>query len=223
MKNILCRNFCQNIFRVIKSRNGQFPIGTLVKSSSGWRTHFLSKDGKDLQVIPYDLDSLSPSVTLNVLGMPGYNQMKSLSKMFFVFLPRMTAYFGLRLCEPKKGDICVVNGAAGAVGSIVGQLAKLKVFGLFFISIIAFIFNSQGLKVIGFAGSDEKCEWLIKELNFDDAFNYKKISLDNALKRAAPNGVDVFFDNVCFKFFQIIVRLNKRKHFFFIGWRQIFL
>ncbi|CAF4877993.1 unnamed protein product, partial [Rotaria sp. Silwood1] len=153
--------------RVIKSRNGEFPVGTLVKSYSGWRTHFLSKDGKDLEVIPFDLGSLSPSITLNVLGMPG-----------------MTAYFGLRLCEPKPGEVCVVNGAAGAVGAITGQLAKLK-----------------GLKVIGFAGTDEQCQWLTQELNFDYAFTYKKISIADALKKSAPNGVDVFFDNVGGDFF----------------------
>ncbi|CAF1228878.1 unnamed protein product [Rotaria sordida] len=137
--------------KVIKTRNGAFPVGTLVKSTSGWRTHFVSPDGKDLQPISFDLESLSPSVTLGVLGMPG-----------------MTAYFGLRLCEPKAGEVCVVNAAAGAVGSIVGQLAKIK---------------------------------LTKELNFDYAFNYKNIPITDALKRAAPNGVDVFFDNVGGDFF----------------------
>ncbi|CAF3611186.1 unnamed protein product [Rotaria sp. Silwood1] len=96
----------------------------------------------------------------------------------------MTAYFGLRLCEPKPGEVCVVNGAAGAVGAITGQLAKLK-----------------GLKVIGFAGTDEKCQWLTEELNFDYAFTYKKISIADALKKSAPNGVDVFFDNVGGDFF----------------------
>jgi len=157
--------------KVIKTRNGQFPLGGLVLARSGWRTHYLSKDGKDLQPIPFDLGSLSPSVSLGVLGMPG-----------------LTAYFGLRLLEPKAGEICVVNGAAGAVGSLVGQLAKLK-----------------GLTVIGFAGSDEKCNWLTNELKFDYAFNYKKISLDDALKQAAPKGVDVFFDNVGGEFFQEMI------------------
>ncbi|CAF4042958.1 unnamed protein product, partial [Rotaria sordida] len=159
--------FGETCCKVIKTRNGAFPVGTLVKSTSGWRTHFVSPDGKDLQPISFDLESLSPSVTLGVLGMPG-----------------MTAYFGLRLCEPKAGEVCVVNAAAGAVGSIVGQLAKIK-----------------GLTVIGFAGTDDKCDWLTKELNFDYAFNYKNISITDALKRAAPNGVDVFFDNVGGDFF----------------------
>ncbi|CAF5033390.1 unnamed protein product, partial [Rotaria sp. Silwood1] len=90
----------------------------------------------------------------------------------------LTAYFGLRLCEPKNNEICVVNGAAGAVGSIVGQLAK-----------------SKGLTVIGFAGTEKKCSWLKDVLKFDKVYNYKKISLTEALQESAPNGVDVFFDN----------------------------
>ncbi|CAF0871863.1 unnamed protein product [Adineta ricciae] len=163
--------FGEACLKVIRTRNGEFPLGTLALAFSGWRTHYLSKDGKDLRPIPFDLDSLSPSVTLGVLGMPG-----------------LTAYFGFRLLEPKAGEVCVVNGAAGAVGSIVGQLAKHK-----------------GLTVIGFAGSDEKCQWLTKELKFDYAFNYKKISLDDALKTAAPKGVDVFFDNVGGEFFHQMV------------------
>ncbi|CAF3923397.1 unnamed protein product [Rotaria sp. Silwood1] len=157
--------------KVIKTRNGEFPLGTLVLAFSGWQTHYLSKDGKDLRPIPFDLDTLSPSVSLGVLGMPG-----------------LTAYFGLRLLEAKAGEVCVVNGAAGAVGSFLGQLAKLK-----------------GLIVIGFAGSDEKCHWLTKDLKFDYAFNYKKISLDDALKQAAPKGVDVFFDNVGGQFFHEMI------------------
>jgi len=73
----------------------------------------------------------------------------------------------------------VVNGAAGAVGSLVGQIAKIK-----------------GCKVIGFAGTDKKCEWLTKELGFDKAYNYKTTDVDEVLKEGAPNGVDCFFDNV---------------------------
>ena len=84
------------------------------------------------------------------------------------------------ICNPtKEGQTFLVNAAAGAVGSIIGQLAKLK-----------------GMKVVGFAGSDEKIEYL-KSLGFDVAYNYKTIpSLDGAIKESCPNGVDVFFDNV---------------------------
>ncbi|XP_070551370.1 putative NADP-dependent oxidoreductase YfmJ [Ptychodera flava] len=95
----------------------------------------------------------------------------------------MTAYFGfVDICQPKEGETVVVNGAAGAVGSLVGQIAKIK-----------------GCRVIGFAGSDDKVEY-VKSLGFDEAFNYKTIDLDETLKKVAPNGVDIYFDNVGGKF-----------------------
>merc|ERR1719259_663496 len=93
--------------------------------------------------------------------------------------PGNTAYFGfLELCEPKAGETVVVSGAAGAVGSLVGQIAKIK-----------------GCKVIGFAGDDDKCAWL-KSIGYDEAINYKKVDLAESLNKAAPNGVDCYFDNV---------------------------
>lgn len=93
---------------------------------------------------------------------------------------RNTAYFGfLEICEPKAGDVVVVSGAAGSVGSLVGQIAKIK-----------------GCYVIGYAGDDDKVRWLTKELGFDRAFNYKKVNWDASLKEAASNGVDCYFDNV---------------------------
>lgn len=97
-----------------------------------------------------------------------------------VGMPGNTAYFGLlEICKPKAGETLVVSGAAGAVGSLVGQIGKLK-----------------GLKVIGIAGSDDKCELLLKEWGFDHAINYKTANVDEELKKAAPNGVDCYFDNV---------------------------
>ncbi|XP_038047423.1 prostaglandin reductase 1-like isoform X2 [Patiria miniata] len=95
-------------------------------------------------------------------------------------MPGMTANYGLvDICAPKVGEVVVVSGAAGAVGNAVGQIAKFK-----------------GCKVIGFAGSEEKVTWL-KELGFDEAFNYKTIKdLDATLKSVAPNGIDCYFDNV---------------------------
>ncbi|XP_023338670.1 prostaglandin reductase 1 [Eurytemora carolleeae] len=93
-------------------------------------------------------------------------------------MPGCTAYFGLlRLCEPKSGETVVVSGAAGAVGSIVGQIAKLK-----------------GCKVIGFAGTEDKVKWL-KQIGFDHAYNYKKTTVEDALKESAPNGVDCNYVN----------------------------
>lgn len=103
------------------------------------------------------------SIALGTLGMPGN-----------------TAYFGfLDICKPKAGEVVVVTGAAGAVGSIVGQLAKLK-----------------ECKVIGVAGSDDKCKWLTDELGFDHAINYKTADIRAELKKVAPDGVDCYFDNV---------------------------
>merc|ERR1712154_147238 len=94
-------------------------------------------------------------------------------------MPGNTAYFGLlELCHPQPGETVVVSGAAGAVGSLVGQIAKIK-----------------GCKVIGYAGSDEKCAWL-KQIGFDEAFNYKKVGVVESLSKAAPKGVDCYFDNV---------------------------
>ncbi|CAK9188725.1 unnamed protein product, partial [Sphagnum troendelagicum] len=101
----------------------------------------------------------------------------------------LTAYFGLRLAQPKSGDVCVVSGAAGAVGSVVSQLAKAK-----------------GCTVIGFAGTDDKVAWLTDKAKLDYAFNYKKVTLAEALKKAAPNGVNVYFDNVGGDFYDEMIR-----------------
>ena len=96
-------------------------------------------------------------------------------------MPGNTAYFGLLdICKPKAGETVVVSGAAGAVGSLVGQIAKIK-----------------GCNVVGFAGTDEKCNWL-KSIGFDHAFNYKKADVTESLAKAAPKGVDCYFDNVSF-------------------------
>lgn len=93
---------------------------------------------------------------------------------------RLTAYFGLlKLCQVKSGETVVVSSAAGAVGHIVGQIARLK-----------------GCKVVGFAGSDDKVTWIKDELGFKFAFNYKQVHLDSILKKYAVEGVDAFFDNV---------------------------
>lgn len=92
---------------------------------------------------------------------------------------RNTAYFGfLEICKPKEGETVVVTGAAGAVGSVVGQIAKIK-----------------GCKVIGIAGSDEKGQFL-KELGFDHSINYKKPNFAETLAKYSPNGIDSYFDNV---------------------------
>lgn len=109
--------------------------------------------------------------------------LNNLFKKFIICCFRNTAYFGLlEICKPKPGETLVVSGAAGAVGSHVGQIGK----------------NIIGLNVIGIAGSDEKCKWLVEELGFNHAINYKKGDIKAALCKAAPKGIDCYFDNVCF-------------------------
>ncbi|XP_033645603.1 prostaglandin reductase 1-like [Asterias rubens] len=151
----------EQIARVIESKNDKFPVGTNVCTRAGWVTHSVS-DGEGLIKIPPYPAGVPLSLALGTIGMPGF-----------------TANYGLvDICNPKAGEVVVVSGAAGAVGSVVGQIAKIL-----------------GCKVIGYAGSDAKVAWL-KELGFDEAFNYKTVDLDATLKSAAPNGVDCYFDNV---------------------------
>ncbi|XP_021365432.1 prostaglandin reductase 1-like isoform X2 [Mizuhopecten yessoensis] len=152
-----------NISMVIASKSPSHPVGSVVRAFSGWRTHTLvsNEQAQGIGRIP-EMSDLPLSLALGTMGMTG-----------------MTAYFGfLELCQPKEGDTVLVNGAAGAVGSLVGQIAKIK-----------------GCKVVGCAGTDDKCKWL-KELGFDEVFNYKKVDLSEALKAAAPDGFDCFFDNI---------------------------
>lgn len=154
------------IYRVIESRNTKFPVGSKVFAQCGWRTHTIIKQEDyarhELYVLP-NFGIFPYSFGLSVLGMPG-----------------VTARFGfLELCAPKEGEFVAITGAGGAVGSLVGQIAKI-----------------QKCKVIGFAGSDEKCKWLETELSFDKAINYKRTNVDQLIKDAAPDGIDCFFDNV---------------------------
>ncbi|XP_077302044.1 prostaglandin reductase 1-like [Arctopsyche grandis] len=153
------------VAEIVESKSSKFPVGKLVVGSFGWRDYTISDD-KESENKPYilpDFGDLSPSLGLGVLGMPGN-----------------TAYFGfLEICRPKPNETVVITGAAGAVGSHVGQIAKLK-----------------GCRVIGFAGSDEKCNWLKNQMGFDYAYNYKKVNPDQALKESAHKGVDCYFDNV---------------------------
>lgn len=158
------------VAKVIETKNKKFPLGSFIYGHFGWRTHTLfNPDDADSNLDlgnPYVLPNWEPlprSLALGVLGMPGN-----------------TAFFGfLELCQPKKGETLCVNAAAGAVGSLVGQIGKIK-----------------GMNVIGIAGSDKKCEWLVKELGFDHAINYKTQDVAKELAKAAPKGIDCFFDNV---------------------------
>ncbi|GJQ76542.1 hypothetical protein Trydic_g2244 [Trypoxylus dichotomus] len=155
------------VAKIIQSKSSKFPVGQYVVGGFGWRTHTIQKDDipRTQWRVPYivDIDEELPlSLALGILGMPGN-----------------TAYFGLfEICKPQPGETVVVSGAAGAVGSTVGQIAKIK-----------------GCRVIGIAGSDEKAQWL-KSIGFDNVINYKTDDLGKALAKAAPNGVDSYFDNV---------------------------
>ena len=146
---------------VVESEHDAYDPGDLVTGEGAW-ADYATLNGDD--VAPVDPTVAAPEAYLGVLGMPG-----------------RTAYFGLlEVGEPKPGDTVVVSGAAGAVGSVVGQIAK-----------------RTGCRVVGFAGSDEKTGWLTENLGFDAAINYKATDdYRAALDEAAPDGVDVYFDNV---------------------------
>ncbi len=148
------------ISEVIDSKNPKFKSGDYVLGFDGWQAYAVS-DGKGLR----KLDPAQAPITtaVGVLGMPG-----------------LTAYVGLLdIGRPKEGETVVVSAAAGAVGSIAGQIAKIK-----------------GCRVVGIAGSDEKCACVVNEHGFDVSINYKTADLKEALKAACPNGIDVYFDNV---------------------------
>jgi hypothetical protein len=146
---------------VMRSEDPGFAPGDVVEGPLGWQEYGVAAAGALHKVDP----GLAPiSTAVGVLGMPG-----------------LTAYFGLtEICRPEAGNTVVVSAAAGAVGAVVGQIAKIK-----------------GCRAVGFAGSDAKVAYLTDELGFDAAINYKSAGdLDAALGEACPQGIDVYFDNV---------------------------
>nr|XP_012294538.1 prostaglandin reductase 1 isoform X2 [Aotus nancymaae] len=167
----------QQVARIVESKNADLPTGTVVLASSGWTTHSIS-DGKGLEKLPTEWpDTIPLSLALGTVGMTG-----------------LTAYFGLLdICGVKGGETVMVNAASGAVGSVVGQIAKLK-----------------GCKVVGAVGSDEKVAYL-QELGFDVVFNYKTVeSLEETLKKASPDGYDCYFDNVGGEFSNTVISQMKK-------------
>lgn len=145
---------------VVQSKHADFQEGDHVIGVQGVQEYGIAK-AKDLN--PVDISIAPLARYLGTLGMPG-----------------MTAYFGfLETGMPKAGESVVVSGAAGAVGSVVGQIAKIK-----------------GCRVVGIAGGAEKCRFIVDELGFDEAIDYKSEKVRSGLKRACPQGVDIYFDNV---------------------------
>jgi NADPH-dependent curcumin reductase CurA len=146
---------------VEESRNPDFAVNDMVQGMLGWQ-EYLFTDGSGLNVLPKGL----PVPITAHFGLFGHIG--------------LSAYFGLLdIGKPKAGETLVVSAAAGAVGSLVGQIGKII-----------------GCRVVGIAGTDEKCKWLTDELGFDAAINYKKESVFRRLKEHCPDGIDVYFDNV---------------------------
>ena len=152
-----------SVGQVVQSNHPDYAEGDLVQTLGGWQD-FLVVDGAaggiGLSKLP---PGVTPQMAIGVLGTTG-----------------QTAYFGmLDLGEPKEGETVLVSGAAGATGSVAGQIARIK-----------------GCRVIGIAGGPEKCEWLKSEARFDDVIDYKSENVDQRIGELCPNKVDVFFDNV---------------------------
>jgi NADPH-dependent curcumin reductase len=161
----------QTVSRVDASLHADYRVGDLVLAPSGWQ-EFAVSDGRDLTRLPAGLEH--PSWALGILGMTGF-----------------TAYMGLLdIGKPKPGETVVVAAATGAVGSAVGQIAKL-----------------QGCRVVGIAGGAEKCRWAVDELGFDACVDHRTPALEERLVAACPAGIDVYFENVGGKIFRSVVPL----------------
>lgn len=148
--------------QVVESRHPTLQVGQLVQGGVGWQDYLLTDGGGALPLAP-----LPPGVdvptAMSVLGLTG-----------------LTAYFGLlEVGRPQPGETVVVSGAAGATGSVVGQIARI-----------------QGCRVVGIAGGPEKCQWLTETAGFDAAIDYKSEKVGRRLRALCPDGIDIFFDNV---------------------------
>lgn len=146
--------------QVVESRNAAYPPGVYVSGQVNWQEYVVGTPATLWTPLPFGV----PLPTcLNVLNVTG-----------------LTAYFGLLdIGRPRSGETVLVSGAAGATGSVAGQIAKIK-----------------GCRVVGIAGSDEKCEWVTRELGFDSCINYRKGAIAEGLEAACPQGIDLYFDNV---------------------------
>ncbi|WP_166366684.1 NADP-dependent oxidoreductase [Pseudomonas akapageensis] len=163
------------VSRVEASRHPRYSVGDLVVGATGWQSHSIS-DGAQLVPLPPGLPS--PSMALGVLGMPG-----------------MTAYMGLMdIGQPKAGETLVVAAASGAVGSVVGQVAKIK-----------------GLHVVGVAGGAEKCRYVVEELGFHACVDHKSPSFADDLAKVCDKGIDIYYENVGGAVFDAVLPLLNAK------------
>lgn len=151
------------VAQIMRSENPEFPEGQLVQGMFGWQDYAIGGGSAEMfpaTVIPQDVP---PTMPLTIMGGTA-----------------LTAYFGLlHVGQPKPGETVLVSGAAGATGSVVAQIAKLK-----------------GCRVIGIAGGPKKCDWLLDELGLDHVIDYKKENISERLETLCTGGIDVFFDNV---------------------------
>jgi NADPH-dependent curcumin reductase CurA len=158
------------VSQVVASKNPKFAEGEFILGYDGWQEYAIS-NGQGLRKL--DPAQAPISYALGVLGMPG-----------------LTAYAALLdIGQPKAGETMVVSAAAGAVGSVAGQIAKIK-----------------GCRSVGLAGSDEKCAYVTRELGLDACINYRTRDLDAALKEACPGGIDVYYDNVAGAILEAVLR-----------------
>lgn len=149
--------------QVVESHHPDFAKGDIVQTTGGWQDFAIVAPGQGPMGLSKVPEGVTPEMMMSVLGVTG-----------------LTAYFGLLdLGDPKAGETVLVSGAAGATGSVAGQIAKIK-----------------GCRVVGIAGGPEKCRWLKEEVGFDDVIDYKNEDVDQRIAETCPNRVDVFFDNV---------------------------
>ncbi len=147
---------------IIDSKSDKYKVGDYVTAYTGWQTHFITSD-QDPVLRPVNTDNGTLGMHLGVIGMPG-----------------RTGYWGFTdVGKPKAGETLVVAAASGAVGSVVGQVAKIL-----------------GLRAVGIAGGPEKCAYVTDELGFDACIDYKQPDFEEKLKEACPDGVDVYFESV---------------------------